>query len=183
MTVEFEEETCTMKMSDFYQFIDYGLDLYAPQSTVDRDGRCVVVAWARMPEAADRRTGEKWCGIFCLPRVVEVKKNHRKKEHIYFRVHPEIEKQYSRKIDSPAQAHEAGYRVSLDLQEGEAVDIGGFRIFRKSGRVCTDRSAVFCRTGSIWTQFSTPEVRDGFHLKFPNQISVHGATYILPVFP
>ena len=48
--VAFEEETCTMAIPDTYQFLDYGLDLYAAQSTVDADGRRILTAWLRMPE-------------------------------------------------------------------------------------------------------------------------------------
>lgn len=50
---DFEEETCTMKMDEKWQFFDYGLDLYAPQSTADENGRRVLTAWARMPEPVD----------------------------------------------------------------------------------------------------------------------------------
>ena len=67
MNVAFDEETCTMNLSGEYQFLDYGQDLYAPQSTLDEEGRRTVIAWMRMPEAVDG----KWNGMFCIPRVVE----------------------------------------------------------------------------------------------------------------
>lgn len=35
MTVDFDEENCEMKLPDKYDMLDYGLDLYAPQSTTD----------------------------------------------------------------------------------------------------------------------------------------------------
>lgn len=155
MPVGFEEETCAMKLPEVYQYLDYGLDLYAPQSTVDAEGRRVLVAWLRMPEAVD---GE-WIGMFCMPRVVEVANGH-----IYFRVHPNIEKQYTRKIGCAAEADRAGYRVSFDIGEGETVDIGGYRISRRQNRICTDRTGVFPRHTSFRTEASTPEVKEGFHL-------------------
>lgn len=34
------------------------IHLKAPQSTVDKDGRRVLVAWARMPETTDGLTDE-----------------------------------------------------------------------------------------------------------------------------
>lgn len=159
MPVEFEEETCTMEIPDEYQYMDYGLDLYAPQTTMDAEGRRVLTAWLRMPQAVK---GE-WCGMFCIPRVVETENGH-----IYFRVHPNIEKMYTRKISHSAQADSAGYRVSFDIQEGETVSIGGYRITRKDGRICTDRSKVFVQNAPQSKKFrmqaSTPQVKEGYHL-------------------
>lgn len=155
MPVEFEEETCTMSLPERYQYLDYGLDLYAPQSTVDEAGRRVLVAWLRMPEAVDGN----WIGMFCMPRVVEAAKGH-----IYFRVHPNIEKQYTRRIGSAAEADRAGYRVSFDMEEGGTADIGGYRISRRKNRIFTDRSGVFPGNTGFRTKNSTPEVREGFHL-------------------
>ena len=159
MPVEFEEETCSMQIPDDYQYLDYGLDLYAPQSTLDEEGRRVLVAWLRMPEAVE---GE-WCGMFCIPRTVEMKNGH-----IYFRVHPHIEKMYRRKISSPAQAHSAGYRVSFELKEKETISIGGYSICRREGRIHTDRSAVFPQDTPQAKKFRmqavTPEVQEGDQL-------------------
>ena len=155
MPVEFDEETCTMELPDQYQFLDYGLDLYAAQSTVDEEGRRVLVAWARMPEAVDGN----WNGMFCIPRVVEVKNGH-----IYFRVHPNVEKQYKRRIDDVSEADEAGYRVSFDIEDGEMINIGGYEICRKGDQICTDRTAVFVRDDDFRMQFATPKVKEGYHL-------------------
>lgn len=158
MPAKFEEETCTMEISEECQFFDYGLDLYAPQSTVDAQGRRVLVAWLRMPDAVDAVDG-KWIGMFCIPRVVEVKNNH-----IYFRVHPNVEKMYTRWILDVKEADQAGYRVSLDMKEGESVNIGGYRIFRTGDKFCTDRTEVFKGHPDDRMQFATPVVKDGFHL-------------------
>lgn len=155
MPVEFEEETCTMKIPEHYQYLDYGLDLYAPQSTLDEEGRRVLVAWLRMPEAVDG----KWRGMFCIPRVVEVEKGH-----IYFRVHPNIEKMFARQIACAAEADKGGYRVSLDIGEGETVNIGGYRISRKGNQIFTDRSGVFPEHTNCRMRSATPEVKDGFRL-------------------
>ena len=153
--VDFEEETCTMEIPDTYQFLDYGLDLYAPQSALDEQGRRVLVAWLRMPEPVDGT----WRGMFCIPRVVEVKDGH-----IYFRVHPNIEKLYTRRIANAAEADSAGYKVSFDIGDGETVNIGGYKITRNGNRICTDRNGVFPKNTNFRMQLSTPEVKDGFHL-------------------
>lgn len=153
--VDFDEDSCEMTIPDTYCFLDYGQDLYAPQSTTDKDGNRVVIAWLRMPKAVE---GE-WIGMFCLPRVVEVCK-----EHIYFRPHPEVKKAYSKKIKSAAEAHESGYRISMDLEEQEMIDVGGYKIFRKDGCIYTDRSEVFKDCGDFKTEFQTPKLEDGCHV-------------------
>ncbi len=153
--VDFEEETCTMHIPEEYQFLDYGLDLYAPQSTLDEAGRRVLVAWARMPEAVD----DRWCGMFCLPRVVEVKNGH-----IYFRPHPNIKQKFQKRIESVQEADDAGYRISLDLEEGASLCVGGYKISRRDGRIHTDRSAVCGRLQEYRMQFETPEIKEGNRL-------------------
>lgn len=152
---EFQEESCAMKLSEQYQLLDYGLDLYAPQSTQDAEGRRVVVAWMRMPVPVDGI----WSGMFCIPRVVEAKDGH-----IYFRPHPNVKSLYTRRIKSPAEADAAGYRVSVDLEDGDRLNIGGYEIYREGKRICTDRTAVFEAQEDSHLTFSTPEVREGFHL-------------------
>lgn len=155
MLVEFEEETCKMELPEHYQYLDYGLDLYAPQTTRDEDGRRVLIAWMRMPEAVNG----KWNGMFCMPRVVEVINGH-----IYFRVHPNIERMYTRRIWNAAEADSAGYKVSFAIDEGETVNIGGYKISRRGDRICTDRSDVFPQSTNFRMQLATPEVKEGFHL-------------------
>lgn len=153
--VEFDEETCAMKIPDTYQFLDYGLDLYAPQSTVDETGQRIITAWLRMPEAVD----DKWNGMFCMPRIVEVKNGH-----IYFRLHPNLKKAYRKKIESPKEADEAGYCIHLDLEEGKSILVGGYRISRKQGKIYADRQKVFVKSEEYRMEFETPEVKEGFRL-------------------
>lgn len=155
MPVEFEEATCNMTLSDGYQYLDYGMDLYAPQTTLDKEGRRVLVAWLRMPEPVDG----KWRGMFCIPRVVEVSNGH-----IYFRVHPNIERVFTKQIASVEEADAAGFKVSLDIEDGETIDIGGYSISRRGNVICTDRSGVYPANTRFGTQFATTEVKDGFHL-------------------
>lgn len=152
MLVEFEESSCTMHLSDHYQFLDYGLDLYAPQSTTDENGRRVIVAWARMPESVHK----KWNGMFCIPRIVEVRN-----EHIYFRPHPNVTKLFSKKITSVAEAGSSGYQLRTELENGESIHIGGYMISRKEDKLFTDRSAVFAGHDEIRCQFETPVIKEG----------------------
>ena len=153
--VDFNEESCEMKIPDKYQLLDYGQDLYAPQSTTDSEGRRIIVAWARMPEAVD---GE-WSGMFCMPRLVEVKNGH-----IYFRVHPDIEKLFTKEISSISESSPDGCRISVDIKNGESIDIGGYIIKCADSKICTDRSKVFKNHNEIRTAFETPEISGNIHL-------------------
>lgn len=155
MKVHLGETSCEMEFAPDFQYLDYGLDLYAPQTTTDAQGRRVLVAWLRMPKPMD----ENQIGMFCIPRIVEVKDGH-----IYFRVHPDVEKMYTKKITHASQADDAGYRVSFDIRDGESICIGGYRIFRQGNRICTDRSAVFPEQTNFQMRSETPELKGGFHL-------------------
>lgn len=167
MQVNFEKETCHMDIPDTYQYLDYGLDLYAPQTTVDEEGRRVLLAWLRMPAPVHGQ----WSGMQCIPRVVEVKN-----KHIYFRVHPNIKNAFTKKISSPNEADENGYKVSFALEDGESIDVGGFQIMRKGNRVYTDRSGLLDETWDMQTEFSTPDLRDG------SQIDVYVDPNLIEVF-
>ncbi len=151
----FDKGTCRMEIPDTYQFLDYGRDLYAPQTTLDREGRRILIAWVRMPEP----TGAGWIGMFSSPRVVE-----RRGGHIYFRMHPSVRGAYSREIAHPAKASPFGYRAVFDLEKGEQVDIGGFLISRDGNRIRTDRSAVYPHFEGARLVSQTPELKEGFHL-------------------
>ena len=158
MNVRFDEQNCSMEFAKEYRYMDYGFDLYAPQSTTDAEGKRVMVAWLRMPVPFE----EGRIGMYCLPRLVEVKN-----DHIYFKPHPNVEQMYSRRITDIMQADPAGYRVSLDLNDGEGINVGGYQIWRQGNRILTDRTEVFpaCENReNFCMQSKTPELKDGFHL-------------------
>lgn len=156
MKVEFDEESCTMQLPDTCQFMDYGMDVYAPQSTLDEEGRRVVTAWVRMPESPDGR----WIGMHMAPRIVEIREGH-----ICFPVHPNVRNAYTRRIEMPSQADEAGYRFEMELEDGEEINIGGYRIFRRGVHICTDRSRVFRNLSNHRMEFETPPLREGFRVE------------------
>lgn len=167
MVVGFDESTCRLDLPEEYELLDYGMDLYAPQTTLDEEGRNILVGWMRMPEAVDGR----WNGMFCMPRVVEVENGH-----VYYRLHPNLKKAFSREIRSPKEASSQGYSIHLDLEEGEAMYVGGYRIARKGGRIETDRSAVLHGHPELRSQFFSPTLKDGCRLDIyvePNLIEVY----------
>ncbi|MDE7278270.1 MAG: glycoside hydrolase family 32 protein, partial [Oscillospiraceae bacterium] len=149
---EFDESNCEMKIPDSFQFLDYGLDLYAPQSTLDSEGRRTVIAWLRMPEPMDNGT----IGMFCIPRICEVKNGH-----IYFRPHPNVRSRFTRKINSP----EKTYMIKAELAEDETINVGGFIVQRKNGRIVTDRSGVIRGHNELKNICETPELKDGYSVE------------------
>ena len=153
--VEFDQSSCRMEIPDTYQFLDCGLDLYAPQTTLDAEGRRILSAWVRMPKVTD----EGWIGMFCTPRVVEVRDGH-----IFFPMHPNVRAAYSQEIPPGSQRAKDGYLVSLDLEDGEELDVGGFVIRREGDRICTDRSAVFPSFPGAHLRSETPALKGGCHL-------------------
>lgn len=146
MPAEFERDSCKLTLPEQYQYVDYGLDLYAPQTNVDKAGRRVMIAWMRMPKAVEIPGCEPWNGMMCLPRVIELEEGH-----ICFRVHPEVEQYFDREfaeeeISEPVrklQRPESPCRMKVTMQEGECLNIGGYKIWAERGYVKTDRSEVF----------------------------------------
>ena len=149
---EFDSRTCTMEISSEFQYVDYGMDLYAPQTNVDREGRRVLIGWMRMPEAVKEEGKKDWNGMMSLPRVVEIAG-----EHIYFRIHPEVEKYFSaEKEDKRHLDPGMPCRIKTTLSEGEYLEIGGYRIWVENGSVKTDRSRVFAGTDGRAAVCGTP---------------------------
>lgn len=186
MPADFEPETCSLSLRGNYQYIDYGLDLYAPQTNVDAGGRRVMIAWMRMPEAVKEPGGAPWNGMMCLPRVVELEGGH-----IYFRVHPEVGRYFETEVvaeETVFTGGEAGgfsgenlewmekpCRIQVTLKDGECLDIGGFRIWAERDFIRTDRSLVFGNIEGHRMVSSTPKLYGNYKLDIfvePNLIEV-----------
>ena len=52
--------------------IDYGLDFYAPQTTLLPDGRRILIAWMQSWESYHTPKNYKWSGMMCLPRELKL---------------------------------------------------------------------------------------------------------------
>ena len=156
MLSSFDENTGKMELSEDYQLFDYGIDLYAPQSTTDKDGNRVVIAWARMPEAIITEKGE-WCGMMCIPRIVDVKNNH-----VYIRPHTNVKNSFVTKLSAPKKS---GYMLKTILKNGESINVGGYVIKRENDKITTDRSKVFNIKGNYRLIAETPVINDGYELE------------------
>lgn len=177
---DFKEETCELSLPEQYQYVDYGFELYAPQTTLDREGRRVMIGWMRMPRAVESSDRGEWNGIMCLPRVVEVEEGR-----VCFRVHPAVDAYFSKE---PVAAEQLDFtkpfRIKTELKEGETVNAGGYRIWAEDDRIKTDRSLVCTEVLEKHTRCETPVLAGRYKLDIfvePNliEIFVNDGQYVL----
>ena len=55
--------------------LDYGLDFYAPQTTLMPDGRRIMVAWMQSWDSIFAPASHKWHGIMTFPRELDIEDN------------------------------------------------------------------------------------------------------------
>lgn len=158
---EFDPRTCELKLPDTHSYVDYGLDLYAPQTTLDAEGRRVMISWMRMPMAVTDSTDRPaWNGMMSSARVVEEKEGH-----LYFHMHPQVDAYLSAETTAE-EAAESGkvFRIRTDLSEGETLNIGGYVISRSEGKIVGDRSAVLEGCDEVRTVDATPVIEGAAQL-------------------
>lgn len=184
--IDFDPESGKVVLSGEYQFLDYGMDLYAPQSNLDSEGRRTVISWVRMPvpqKAEDNEAsgGRPWNGMMALPRVVTVKDGH-----ICTPVHPNVREYFDTDSQLLTSHSEAGgasravtqwlkdgrRRIVTVLAEGEHIDVSGFDITVKDGCVCTDRSKLVPEGAGLHTVCRTPYVGDECELEIYEECSL-----------
>lgn len=156
MPIEFDTETCAIALPEWErcQYVDYGMDLYAPQTNIDAEGRRVMVAWIRMPKVVKEAGQTDWIGMMSLPRVIEQIDNH-----IYFRVHPSVEKYFNREVSAKdGKMPDCPCRIKTELKEDENLDVGGYKIWVEDGTVKTDRRKVFATIEGHHLTSETPKV-------------------------
>lgn len=131
-----------------------------------------------MPKAVE--TEVTWRGMMCLPRVVEVVDNH-----IYFRVHPEVEHYFSKEVEKVEQiAYEHPYRLKVTLEENEKLNIGGYQIWVEDDCVKVDRSQVLGGAEGYRMISSTPKLYNHYQLDIfvePNLIEtfINNGQYVM----
>ncbi len=69
----FDEEKGTFQ-AEHNQSIDYGIDFYAPQTTLTPDGRRVMIGWMQNWDSCSMRSPEEqWHGQMSLPRELSIR--------------------------------------------------------------------------------------------------------------
>lgn len=56
-----------------FQLLDYGFDVYAPQTMMDPQGRRIMIAWMAMWESPMPEQQYQWAGAMTLPRELTIK--------------------------------------------------------------------------------------------------------------
>ena len=136
--------------------LDYGLDFYAPQTTLLPDGRRVMIAWMRMPKPVESKDGTQWIGMMCLPRVVGIKNGQ-----VTFDVHPNVKENFE-EIDLTKVVLKLKEKqplwITTTLSEGEELEIGGYEIRLEDGAVVGNRERVFADMEGYHVENQTPKV-------------------------
>lgn len=73
--------------------LDYGLDFYAPQTTLMPDGRRIMVAWMQSWDSIFAPASHKWHGIMTFPRELDIENNR-----LIQRPARELENYYTNKV-------------------------------------------------------------------------------------
>lgn len=133
--VDFDEETCEMKLINKQKFLDEGLDLYAPQTTLDEFGNRILIGWMRMPLTFE---GEEWIGMMSLPRVINIKDND-----VYFSVPEYIDKLFNKEVELSEFDVNEVYKLNVTLNKDSILNIGGYKISIIDDSIVADRSELF----------------------------------------
>lgn len=179
----FDPASCQLSLDGPMAFVDYGLDFYAPQSTLDREGRRVLIGWMRMPRPVEDAPDGRgpWNGMMSLPRLVTLREGQ-----VCFPVHPDVAAAFDRPAEGLAPlAQHRPVRLRTTLREGEELNLGGYRLRLREGRIEGDRSAVFAGLQNCRLTARTPRLTgDACRLDIfldPNliEIFVNDGAYVL----
>lgn len=147
--VSFDEQSGEVVLTHPLDYVDNGGDLYATQTTLDKDGRRVFLSWMRMPvEVQDEATGKAWNGIMCSPRLV-----HEHDGKLFFSLHPNVNAFFSKKLTEEEKTvfckNQTGpWLGKTVMKDGDRLNIGGYQIWMENHNLHTDRTEVF-EAGSI----------------------------------
>ena len=155
--VDFDEETCEMTLINNQAFLDEGLDLYAPQTTLDKFGNRILIGWMRMPIAFE---DENWIGMMTLPRVVNVKK-----DKVYFTIPDYIDKLFNKKVKLSEFNNQEAYKLNVTLNEESILNIGGYKISVSEDMIVADRTEVFPELNRKGRVFNSSKLNGRYELK------------------
>lgn len=133
--VDFDEENCEMKLINKQKFLDEGLDLYAPQTTLDEFGNRILIGWMRMPLTFE---GEEWIGMMSLPRVINIRDNE-----VYFSVPEYIDRLFNKEVKLSEFDINEVYKLDVTLNKDSILNIGGYKISIIDDSIVADRTEVF----------------------------------------
>lgn len=166
--IDWDADAGSLNLIGESRFLDYGMDIYAPQSTVDESGQRLLVAWLRMPIPVQNdcgvehpNRGASWIGMMTSPRVITCKEGH-----VYTAIHPNVYSYFNNNdcatsinIDGiPATKVDDNIYLKHHLNNGDSLNVYGFIIGLEDGTVSTDRSMLLPNDSNIHTSSSSPYV-------------------------
>lgn len=100
------------------QAVDYGIDFYAPQTTLAPDGRRIMIAWMQNWDTCDQNGAKerKWFGQMTLPRELTIQNGR-----LYQQPIRELEQHRSNKVEYKNVTVEGN--MTLEGIEGRTVDM------------------------------------------------------------
>lgn len=117
---DFDNDNCNLTIDEKnFRYIDYGLDYYAPQSFLDKNGNRTQFGWLRMAKPVSDDDGNEWIGAFTMPRIVTTENGH-----IHTRLHPNLKSQFP--VFDSVQPTESHYCIHCRLNKGEKIEIGSY---------------------------------------------------------
>lgn len=137
----------SMEISDEVQLLDYGQDLYASQTTLDENGKRVMISWMRMP--LPEKDGE-WIGMMTYPRLLTFHD-----DHLYTQVHPKIDQLFT--CPTTHFSNQEARKIVVNLESGQSINLGGLILTYENDQLLANRSQVFPNS-PIETQLKTPSL-------------------------
>lgn len=144
-TCQLDYDNMDFDITSELRFLDYGLDLYAPQTTLDKNNNRVCIGWMRMEKAIDG-----FIGMMSYPRVITYKDNH-----IYTNIHPNIDNLFDNKTDSFNS--QTPCKIETTLKNNDSINIGGYYIKYENNQVIINRSKVYIDNPAALTILSSPK--------------------------
>lgn len=155
MPVAFDETTCALTKQGNYMYLDYGLDFYAPQTFIDKEGNRTMLGWLRMRKPV---AGENWCGLFTMPRIITYKENH-----VYQNVHPNIKSLFTKQVDTID--FQQPFLLKTELEDNQKICLGGLELYIYEDQLWCNRQNVSIQEDKVCNITHTPKLDGKYNLE------------------
>lgn len=154
MPVEFDESTLTIKGHGDVEYLDYGLDFYAPQTFLSKNHERLMLAWLRMRKPVK---DEEWVGMFIMPRVLKYHNGH-----LYQQLLPHIDALFIKEgnID-----FKQPFKLVADLKSNSSLNLGGFKIDIQNDCLHLNREDVSIIANKVCNDVVSPKLNEQYHIE------------------
>lgn len=126
-----DKDSGLFDLGEEYVRLDLGPDMYATQTTLDEEGRLVLIGWMR-----NSFPGGGGAGMMTIPRVLENRGGK-----LYMRPHPNIEKNFVNSDDA--------YKSRILLRDGKSFRTGGVKVSREGETFLFECAGEVYKTGPV----------------------------------